>query len=170
MLLVLLNFPVGSLLSTTALAVACRFSGGCWCPLPTLLLKSNSTGFSSLLKEVDDAGSDLLLLATLMSISLRPPVLDSLSGTIVVVVVVMVLGWIVAVSCGAFDISESVKTFVLLGLGIFEGDPGALRGDACFRGDLTGVRADEGVLVASAGSGKPLNFATIDSWFSVRGS
>ena len=103
-----------------------------------------------------------------MSISLSPPDLGSLSG--IRVVVVMVLDWDVAVNCCVLGISTSVKTFVLLGLGIFEGDPGALRGDACFRGDLPGVRADEGVLVTSAGSGKPLSFATIESWFSVRGS
>ncbi len=70
---------VGNLLSTTALAVACLFSGGRPpVALPTLLLKSMRTGLSS-----DNAEAGLLM--TLMFISFRPDFICS-RGIVVVVV------------------------------------------------------------------------------------
>lgn len=111
------NF-MGSLLSTTALVVACLFRGGAplapTLPLPTLLLKSISTGRSSANADADD---EVGRGTRLMSISFKLDLVCSIGMEIV-----WPWSWMDLEESPLSGFWTSVNTFVLLGLGAFEGE------------------------------------------------
>lgn len=155
MLLLALGSFIASLLSTTALVVACLFSGGGplapTLPLPMLLLKSISTGRSSAIVDADD---EVGRGTTLMLTSFRPDFVWSIG-----IEMVWPWSWTDLLKWLLSGFITSVKTFVLLGLGAFEGEENPFRGDACcFRGDFPGV-----LVVANEGSGSPRRLAIRDS-------